>query len=109
MAATVQQLRILCGDPSSSAILMTSQYSAIIEIESNVYRAAALACRSIAATFAPKVEMGAGPAKMKLQQKYEHYMDLAKKYDSRAESGGGSSSGLMPIRTGEDQEFFPVP
>lgn len=101
MAATEAQLKILCDD-SDNALLDTAAYTAIIAIESNVYRAAALACRAISAQFAEKVKISApGPVSIENQQKFEHYQALADKYDFRAnQGGGGSGNGYKPRLTG---------
>lgn len=100
VATTEAILRTLCQDPAgASEILSTADYTSIIAIESTVYRAAALACRTIASTFAQKVSTSADVVKIELQQKFEHYMELAKTYDIRAREGGGGDV-ATPVITG---------
>lgn len=108
MAATESQLKILCDD-SDNALLSTADYTAIIAIEPNVYRAAALACRAISAQFAEKVKISAsGSVSIENQQKFEHYQSLADKYDFRANQGGGGlGTGYKPRLTGVSKSAFP--
>ena len=96
-------LRSMLQDPSgASEILATTDYDVIIAIEDdNVYRAAAMAARMIAATFAQKIKVAAGSIKADLDEKYQHYIDLAKNWDFRArEGGGGSGDEFSPQLTG---------
>lgn len=108
MAATEAQLRILLDDPSGGdELLSTAQYTVLLAIETTVYRAAALAARSIAAQFSEKVKTAAGSVQIELQQKYEHYMRLADAYDFRGREGGGgdgAASGGAPELTGISQD-----
>jgi hypothetical protein len=103
--ATIEQLRVLVQDPEGTdAVLSDDSYDEIIAIESNVYRAAATAARLLAATYAAKVKITAGPVSVENQQKYEHYADLAKAYDQRArEGGGGDGGGGVGIGAGAPQ------
>ena len=90
MAATEAQLRILLQDAAgANEILTTEDYTALISVESNVYRAAALAARTISAKFADRVQTTVGPLRMDLQQVFQNYLDLADKFDDRANEGGG--------------------
>lgn len=103
MATDIEKLRILIQDPADgSELLSDDDLTAILEIESSIYRAAALCCKSLAAKYAQKVSITAGPTKIENQQKFEHYRDLASEYDKRAaEGGGGSGSGsCRPVVTG---------
>jgi len=93
MAATEATTRLLVGDPAGDdQILSSANYTAIIALETNEYRAAATACRAIAATFSTKVSLAVGPIRISLQHKFEHYKALADVYDFRAQGGGGSDS-----------------
>ena len=88
---TIAQLRILVQDPAGATqVLDDTDYDAIILLENNVYRAAAIAARTIAASYAKKTAVKAGPVAVEAQQKFEHYQDLADSYDQRAREGGGS-------------------
>lgn len=108
MAATEAQLRVMLDDPAgASELLSTAEYTVLLAIETTVYRAAALAARSIAAQFAEKVELAAGSVRIALQQKYNHYMTLADRYDFRGREGGGgdgAASGGGPKLTGISQD-----
>ncbi|NIQ05703.1 MAG: hypothetical protein GWO20_08255, partial [Candidatus Korarchaeota archaeon] len=97
MAITEAQVRRLVQDNPDGGgtnILASDDYSLIITTEPKLYRAAALAARMIASTFAEKVEIAAGSAKIRLQQKYRQYMHYANAFDSRAEEG--DLSGATP-------------
>ena len=106
MAATEEQLRLLLNDNGAVEILSTTDYDLIISIESNVYAAASLGAETIAATYALKVSTTTGPVKLENQQKFEHYMSLAKSYNQKADAGKGvDESGItgdegLPILTG---------
>jgi hypothetical protein len=91
MAITQEQIESLVQD--KEGLLEDSDYDVILLIESNLYRAAALACRLLAAKYAGKTKLKAGPVTLESQQKYDHYIDLAKAYDNRAEQGGGNVNG----------------
>lgn len=94
--ASIEQLRLLLNDPSGSfEILSGVDYNSILNIESNVYRAAALGARTIAAKYAKKVSTTVGPIKMENEGKFNHYMSLAKTYDKRAASSSGSVGGFV--------------
>lgn len=98
MAVTEAQLRSLLQDPAgSSEILSTADYAVIIDLESNVYRAAAMAARAIAAKYAAKVDVKAGPVSVSNSDKYKHYIGLAKNFDLRAREGGGVTGDTTPM------------
>lgn len=86
----IQLLRTLLNDTDESNYLLTDeQYEAISGLESNVYNAAALCARSIAAQNATKKKTNVRGISVENQQIYEHYMELAKEYDYRASQGAG--------------------
>lgn len=101
MVTDIEKLRILIQDPADGSELLTDDdLTAILEIESSIYRAAALCCKSLAAKYAQKVSITAGPTKIENQQKFEHYRNLAYEYDKRAAEGGGGSGSCKPVVTG---------
>lgn len=96
--ATIEQLRIMCQDPAGATELLDdAAYSLAIELESNIYRASAIAARFIAAKLAPLVDMGGGTSSIKLSQKVDHYNSLADAWDIQANSGAVVGS---PVATG---------
>jgi len=108
MAVTEAQIRLLVGDPTgANEILATGDYTSIIALQStNVYRAAALAARSIAGKYARLVEVTEDPTRHAMQQKFEHYAKLADDYESMANAGQGSISAATyasPIVTGSSK------
>ena len=102
--ATLAQLRILVDDPSgASQVFDDTHYDTILLIEDNVYRAAATAARTLAAHYAAKTKVKAGPVTVENQQKFEHYDALAKGYDQRAREGGGEGGGGIGAGAGAPQ------
>jgi hypothetical protein len=81
-------------DPTgASELLSDTDYQVYIDLEDNVYRAAAGCARAIAAQLASKIDVKAGPVSVKDSQKYEHYISLAKGFEQRAREGGGGATG----------------
>lgn len=110
-APTESLLRSMLQDAAGDdEILSTTDYDNVIEVEAtNIYRAAAMAARMIAATFAQKVNVAAGSVKISLEEKYQHYVSLADKLDFRArEGGGGSGEEYNPQLTGVSQAAMDV-
>lgn len=102
--ATIDQVRVLVNDPSgASQIFDDPHYQTIIDIEDNVYRAAATAAETLAAYYAAKVKVKAGPVAVENQQKFEHYEALAKAYNQRAREGGGEGGGGVGAGAGAPQ------
>ena len=103
MAATVAIVRALVGDDGDTEIKNDAHYTTIIGLETNEYKAAALAARTLAAHFAQKVATSIGDVKIENQQKSEAYRQLATEYDKQAAQGGGAAdpNGLgTPALTG---------
>lgn len=101
MAATETQLRLLVSDPLGvGEILSTGDYASIIAIEDNLYRAAALAARTISATFAEKIKTDIKGVSIENQEKFDHYESLANSYDKRAAEGGDGGTGTTGIQVG---------
>lgn len=102
--ATIEQVRTLVNDPAGvDQIFDDPHYQTIIDIEDNVYRAAASAARTLAAFYAAKVKVKAGPVSVENQQKFEHYDALADAYDQRAREGGGEGGGGVGAGAGAPQ------
>lgn len=100
MSLTETQLRSVVQDAAgANQILSSTDYTNAIALESNNYRQIALVCNMISAAYAGKVEMSAGTVRIANHQKFEHYRNLAKEYNLRAQTGGGSGS-LAPESTG---------
>jgi hypothetical protein len=99
VAATETLLRMAMNDPADAAepLLETEDYILIVEAEPTFYRAAALAARAIAAQFALKADIEAGEVKIKLEQKFNHYMQLGRVYDIRAISGSVSGPRMTGV------------
>jgi hypothetical protein len=95
--ATIDTIRILIQDTGLTPILSDSDITAALTVESNIYRASALCCRSLAAYYAKKVSLTVDVIKIENTQKYDHYISLAKVYDARAKEGGGNADGSESI------------
>ena len=89
MAATVAIVRALVGDDGATEIKSDAHYTTIIGLETNPYRAAALAARTLAAHFSQKVATTVGPMSMENQQKAENFRALASEYDRLALTSSG--------------------
>jgi len=103
MAATEGQIRILIQDAKGpKQYLPTEHYTAILQLEpDNVYRAAAIACRAIASKFAIQVNTTADKVSISRQQKFEHFMKLADKFDAMADKGSSTIASVGgPALTG---------
>lgn len=96
--ATIDQMRDILNDPSgASEVLSDAQYQTVIDIEDNVYRALATSARMLASYYGTKIDITAGPVKIKNTQKFEHYEALAKSFDNRAREGGGNGTGGLGV------------
>lgn len=101
MSVTIEQLRALVQDNGTTYLLEDPSYLEIIDLEVNTYRAAAVISRMIAAKYAGKVKVTAGPVSVENQQKFEHYTALAKAFDQQArEGGGGEGAGSLGAGAG---------
>ena len=101
MPMTIEQLRALVQDNGDPPLLEDGTYLEVMELEVNVYRAAAVVCRILASKYAGKTKIKAGPVAIETQQKYKHYADLADAYDKSArEGGGGEGAGGLALGAG---------
>lgn len=99
---TSAQLRILVSDPptpGATPIFPNEHYDAIGAMETNLYKAAGNAARSLAAYFAQKVTVTAGPVKIESSAKSEHYIKIAKQFDDLSKTAGHiepGGTGVVP-------------
>lgn len=86
------KVRFLIGDTDNDNLMLSDDEIAFALVESsdNLYYAAAGLCRSIAARFARDVNYRFSTLWQDSGDAYIHYMELAKKYEDEALSGGGS-------------------
>lgn len=88
---TIEQLRALVSDPpvfGGTPILDDDFYGIIAGMETNLYKAAGNAARGLAAYFAQKVTVTAGPVKIDSSAKCEHYLKIAKQFDDLSKTSG---------------------
>lgn len=105
MPPTVEQLRVLLSDPSvldGPTIFPDEHYEILCSVEPNVYRAAANGARTLAAYFAQKVAVTAGPVKIESSDKCEHYLKIAAQYDAigKTQAPPEPGSSLFPVLGG---------
>ena len=99
---TAAQLRVLVSDPpapGATPIFDDAHYDLIGSMETNLYKAAGNAARSLAAFFAQKVSVTAGPVKIESSDKCEHYIKIAKQFDDLSKTAGHiepGGSGVIP-------------
>ena len=93
--ATIEIIRILIQDTGTPPLLSDSDITDILEVESNIYYAASLCCNSLAAYFAKKTRLAVDVIKIESNQKFEHYIALAKVYENRAKQGGGAGGSTL--------------
>lgn len=88
-AASLDLLKTLLGDTDESNRIMSDpEYEAAIVIETELYRAAALCCKMMAARYAQIVNINVGGSiEYGARDKFNHYMDLAKQYLTEAQTG----------------------
>ena len=76
MATDIEKIRMLLRDPASaSQELSDTDIQTALELESNVYKAAALCAGNLAAKYAPKVDLKAEGVSIANSQKHKHWMN----------------------------------
>lgn len=97
MALTIVQIRNMVSDLGTPPLLVDDQYQTIIDTgETNLYRAAAVACRQLAALFGSRASLKAGPASLSNSDKSVAYRELAGYYDKLADDGYGDDGSGTP-------------
>lgn len=97
MALTIQIIRDLVSDNGTPSLLPDPAYQTILDLgETNAYRAAAVACRQLAALFSSKVDLKAGPVSLSNSQKAKAYRELANQYMLLADQGLGEDGDTDP-------------
>lgn len=78
------------------------QLMSFLQLESNIYLAAAAACQSLASKFASNKKVNVRGISVENQQIYDHYLELAKQYTLWGNQGRGdeiSSDGSGTIKS----------
>lgn len=88
-------VRFLIQDTDTNDQLVSNEEisTTLTENGSNKYRAAAALCRSIALLVGRRPHVKESHGSLSSQEQYEHWMALAKEYDSKAAVSGSSSVG----------------
>lgn len=95
MATPLETIRVLVKDTASPPLVDDTEVQCILDLEGNIYRAAAAIARSYSAIYARRTSLTAGPVRLENTQRFEHYDALADAYDQRAREGGGSGAGAV--------------
>lgn len=89
VSSDLNKVRLLISDTNStSALFDDAEINTFIALESNIFGAASIACESLAAVYAQKVNKTVGKLKIDLSDKYEHYRGLADKYRGLSKTKG---------------------
>lgn len=91
MATDLEKIRAIIKDFRTPPIVTDIEVATILEVEDNIFRAAAMVARSYAAYFAQKSNADIGPISLDSSSKSEAYLDLAKQLDTRAQQGAGGA------------------
>ena len=106
LSTDLNKVRRLIGDVNSTnGLFSDEEIEFYIDTESNVFGAASLACVSLSAKFADSVSKTVGKLKIELQQKHDHYKDLAETYKQTSATKGSVQlfAGGLSI-TGKDAQ-----
>lgn len=112
LTTELNQVRLLIQDTSSTGMLMSDEeVTFFIDQGSNIYESANLACISLKAKFADGVSKTVGKLSIELQQKTEHYGQLADTYLTKSKTKGGAQvfaggltiSGKEAVRSNTDR------
>lgn len=89
------QVRFLVGDTDTADQLVTDEQIAFaLTQNSNVYRAGAICCRSIALKVGQRLTVNQSGTGIDSDEQYKHWMDAANTLDEQAALGlGGSGAG----------------
>ena len=116
----IEQVRLLIGDTNSAReLLQDAEIQFFLDEEGGIYPAASAAARAIAGKFAGDVSVSRASGSLSKDQRYDHYIKLARSLElkgmSRAESFAGgrsksekdrqrSTSDRVPSRFNRDQD-----
>lgn len=89
LTASKDKVRFLVGDTDTNdQLLQNEEITYILIGKSNVYRAAAEACRAIALKLGRELSLEAPAMSWSADDQYQHYISLADKYDKQAVASG---------------------
>ena len=93
----IEQVRLLIGDTNAAReLLQNAEIQFFLDEEGGVYAAGSAAARAIAGKFAGDVSVSRASGSLSKDQRYDHYMNLARSLESkgmsRAESFAGGRS-----------------
>ncbi len=107
LTTDLAKVRRLIGDTSSASAEFTDEeVTFFIGEEGTIYGAASIACESLAAKYAKKVDKSAGDLRISLSHKYEHFKGLAEKFRLDAKTKGAPSlyAGGISVSDKDTQE-----
>lgn len=89
LTTDLAKVRRLIGDTASATAEFTDEeINFYIDTESNIYGAASVACGSLAAKYASKVNKTVGKLKIDASDKYKHFKELSESYKAKAKVKG---------------------
>lgn len=95
MTVTRNQVRFLIGDTNDQdPQLQDGEIDFILTERADLHDAASMAARTLAALYARKVDRAIGRAREALNQRFEHYRQLA---EDLAKDGAGATVGDFPL------------
>lgn len=99
----LDEIRFLTGDtnvtPTTNAILQDEEHQFLIDEAGSVAYGAPRAATSMAAKFARFVNVRTGAVSKNLSDQMQHFLDLAKRLQQRADEGAAGVSAGEPIFT----------
>ena len=90
----IEQVRLLIGDTNDARELLSdAEVQFFLTEEGGIYAAAASAARAIAAKFAGDVAVSRASGSLSKDQRYDHYINLARSLESKGMSKAESFAG----------------
>lgn len=101
----VEQVRLLIGDTNEAReLLQETEVQFFLDQEGGIYAAAAAAARAIAAKFAGDIAVNRASGSLSKDQRFDHYLKLARSLDLRAMSRAESFAGGRTFTEKERQQ-----
>ena len=101
----VEQVRLLIGDTNDARVLLQdTEIQFFIDEEGGLYAAASAAARAIAGKFAGDVSVSRASGSLSKDQRFDHYMKLARSLESKGMSRAESFAGGRSISEKDRQQ-----
>lgn len=104
----VEQVRLLIGDTSDARkFLQDTEIQFFLDEEGGIYPAAAAAARALAAKFAGDVSVSRASGSLSKDQRFDHYMKLARSLEAKGMGRAESFAGGRTFSEKERQQATP--